>query len=148
MMLERWTPKTELETLRRDLEHVFERTWPALFGPAEDTRHGWLPRVDVEETEEAYMLRADLPGMTAEEITVETEGPYVIFKGERRKEHEEAKDGVKRVERTFGTFYRRVELPEPVKTEAVEARYANGVLTVTVPKTLEARAKHVAVTAA
>jgi HSP20 family protein len=95
-----------------------------------------------------YVVETDLPGMAAEEITVEVEGPYVVVKGERRAEHEETKEGVKRAERMFGKFYRRVALPEAAKAEAAEARYVNGVLTVTVPKAEEAKAKAITVKAA
>lgn len=146
MAVVKWTPKREWEPLWREFERLFERALPTVFEPEEG--NGWRPRVDVHETDTAYVVETDLPGMAAADITVEVEGPYVVLKGERHTEHEETKEGVKRVERTFGTFYRRVELPETAKAEEVEARYANGVLTVTVPKTAEAKAKHVAVKAA
>ena len=94
------------------------------------------------------VVRADLPGMKAEDITVTVEEHEVVLKGERRAEYEETKEGMKRVERTFGTFHRRVTLPGAVKTEEVNARYANGVLTVTVPKAEAAKAKHVEIKAA
>jgi HSP20 family protein len=103
--------------------------------------------LDVRETEAAYVVETDVPGMTAEAITVEAEGPYVVVKGERREEHEEGEGETKRTERTFGTFYRRVALPETAKMEAAEARYENGVLTVTVPKGEEAKAKAITVEA-
>lgn len=148
MALVRWTPGRELETLRHEMEHLFERMFPKVFREEEDGRYGWWPHVDVHETEEAYIVKTDLPGMAAEEITVEIEGPYVVVKGERHAEHEETEEGMKRAERTFGKFYRRVTLPELAKAEEAEARYANGVLTVTVPKTEETKAKHVVVKAA
>jgi HSP20 family protein len=119
-----------------------------MFGYETEAEHEWRPGLDVRETEEAYVVETDLPGMAAEEITVEVEGPYVVVKGERHAEHEETKEGVKRAERRFGKFYRRVALPEAAKAEEAEARYANGVLTVTVPKAEEAKAKAITVKAA
>jgi HSP20 family protein len=104
--------------------------------------------LDVRETETAYVVETDLPGMTAEAITVEAEGPYVVVKGERRAEHEAGEDETKRTERTFGTFYRRVALPETAKMAEAEARYVNGVLTVTVPKGEGAKARAITVAAA
>ena len=140
MALVKWTPGTELETLRHEMDRLLERTFPKVFGYETEAEHGWRPGVDIRETEEAYLVETDLPGVAAEDITVEVEGPYVVVKGERHAEHEETEEGVKRAERTFGKFYRRVALPEAAKADEAEARYVNGVLTVTVPKTEEAKA--------
>jgi HSP20 family protein len=148
MALVKWTPGTELETLRHEMERLFERTFPKVFGYETEAEHGRWPGLDVRETENAYVVETDLPGMAAEAITVEIEGPYVVVKGERHAEHEATKEGVKRAERAFGKFYRRVALPEGAKAEGAEARYANGVLTVTVPKAEEAKAKVITVEAA
>jgi HSP20 family protein len=148
MALVKWTPRTELETLRHEMERLFERAFPKAFGYETEVEPGWRPGLDVRETEDAYVVETDLPGMAAEDITVEVEGPYVVVKGERHAEHEATEEGVKRAERTFGKFYRRVALPEAAKAEEAEARYANGVLTVTVPKAEEAKAKAITVEAA
>jgi HSP20 family protein len=148
MALVKWTPGEEWKTLRREVDRLFERPFPALFAWEGPKGYGWYPYVDVHETEEVYVLEADLPGMKPEEITVTVEEHEVVLTGERRAEHEETKEGTRRVERTFGAFHRRVALPAAVKTEAVEARYANGVLTVTVPKVEAAKAKHVEIKAA
>jgi HSP20 family protein len=148
MALVKWTPGTELETLRHEMERLFERAFPKAFGYETEVEPGWRPGLDMRETEDAYVVETDLPGMAAEDITVEVEGPYVVVKGERHAEHEATEEGVKRAERTFGKFYRRVALPEAAKAEEAEARYANGVLTVTVPKAEEAKAKAITVEAA
>lgn len=148
MAVTKWTPRTELETLRHEVERLFERALPTVFGGEEEGGYTWRPRLDMHETETAYVVETDLPGMTAENIAVEVEGLYVIVKGERHAEHEETTNGVKRAERTFGKFYRRAVLPETAKVAEAEARYANGVLTVTVPKAEEAKTKPVAVKAA
>jgi HSP20 family protein len=148
MALVKWTPRTELETLRHEMERLFERAFPKAFGYETEVEPGWRPGLDVRETEDAYVVETDLPGMAAEDITVEVEGPYVVVKGERHAEHEATEEGVKRAERTFGKFYRRVALPEAAKAEEAEARYANGVLTVTVPKAEEAKAKAITIKAA
>ncbi len=148
MALVKWTPWGEVETLRREVDRLFEGAFPTWFGREETDGHGWWPRLDLHETDDAYVLEADLPGMTPEEVTVEVEEPYVVLKGERRTEHEETKEGVTRTERTFGKFHRRVALPKAAKTEEVTARYDKGVLTVTVPKAPEAKAKHIAIEAA
>jgi len=148
MALVKWTPRAEWETLRHEMDHWFERALPTVFGHEVEAEEARCPRLDVHETEAAYVVETDLPGMTAEAITVEAEGPYVVVKGERRVEHEEGEGKTKRMERAFGTFYRRVALPETAKLAEAEARYVNGVLTVTVPKGEEAKTKAITVKAA
>jgi HSP20 family protein len=148
MAVAKWTPRAEWETLQHEMNRLFERALPTLFGHEMETTEARWPRLDVRETETAYVVETDLPGMTAEAITVEAEGPYVVVKGERRAEHEAGEGEAKRTERAFGTFYRRVALPETAKLEEAEARYVNGVLTVTVPKGEAAKAKAITVAAA
>ena len=146
MVPARWTPRVEWETLRHEMDRWFERALPTVFGHEEEAEEARWPRLDVHETEAAYVVETDLPGMTAETITVEAEGPYVMVKGERRAEREEGEGETKRTERTFGTFYRKVALPETAKFEEADARYENGVLTVTVPKGEEAKVEATAIT--
>jgi HSP20 family protein len=147
MAVAKWTPRAEWETLRHEMDHWLERAFPGMRGYEMETAETW-PRLDVRETEAAYVVETDLPGMTAEAITVEAEGPYVVVKGERRAEHEAGEGENKRTERMFGTFYRRVALPETAKMAEVAAKYENGVLTVTVPKGEETKAKVITVEAA
>jgi HSP20 family protein len=146
MALVKWTPWAEWETLRNEMDHWFERALPTVFGREEEAAKARWPRVDVRETDAAYVVETDLPGMTAETITVEAEGPYVVVKGERRTEHEEGEGEKKRTERVFGTFYRKVALPETAKFAEAAATYEHGVLTVTVPKGDEAKVKAKAIT--
>jgi len=148
MAVVKWTPRAEWETLRHEMDRWFERALPAAFGREIEAEEARWPRLDVHETETVYVVETDLPGMTAEAITVEAEGPYVVVKGERRTEHEEGEGEAKRTERTFGTFYRRVALPETAKFEEAEAKYVKGVLTVTIPKGEGAKAKAITVEAA
>ena len=148
MVLAKWTPRTEWETLRHDMDRWFERALPTVFGYDGEADEARWPRMDVHETETAYMVETDLPGMTAEAITVEMEGHYLVVKGERRMEREEGEGKTKRTERAFGTFYRKVALPEMAKFEEAEAKYENGVLTVTVPKGEAEKAKAITVKAA
>ena len=85
MALVKWTPRMELETLRHDVERLFERTFPKLWDETA-TEHVWRPGLDVRETDTAYVVETDLPGMAPENITVEFEGSYVVVKGERHTE--------------------------------------------------------------
>lgn len=147
MEVAKWAPKTEWEALRHAMDRWFEGVLPGMMGHEMETANTW-PHVDVRETEAAYVVETDLPGMTAEAITVEAEGPYVVMKGERRTEHEAGEGETKRTERMFGTFYRRMALPETAKMAEAEAKYENGVLTVTVPKGEAAKVRAITVAAA
>jgi HSP20 family protein len=148
MAVVKWTPRAEWETLRHEMDHWFERALPRVVGHEMEATEARWPRLDVRETETAYVVETDLPGMTAEAIKVEAEGPYVVVKGERRAEHKAGEGENKRTERMFGTFYRRVALPETAKMAEAAAKYENGVLTVTVPKGEETKAKAITVAAA
>ena len=94
----------------------------------------WAPAVDIKEEDKRYLLRADVPGVDPKDIEVTLEKGVLTIKGERR--HEEAKEGngYKRVERSYGTFYRRFSLPDSVDAEGVTATGKNGVLEVSIPK--------------
>ncbi len=95
----------------------------------------FTPKVDVVETDEAIMVKAELPGMDEKEIDVSVNDDSLVLKGEKKEEKEEKKGGFHRVERSYGSFYRRIAIPAEVDAEKVEASYKNGVLTVNLPKT-------------
>jgi HSP20 family protein len=109
--------------LRRDV-------WPRFgeFGRAE-----WTPTVEVFERDGHFTVRADLPGVAKEDVKVEMTGEALTISGERKEEHEEKAEGFYRTERTYGTFFRRIPLPEGVKAEEAAAAFRDGVLEVTMP---------------
>jgi HSP20 family protein len=90
------------------------------------------PQIDIVEQNGKLILRADLPGMTKDDVKVEITDESVIIDGERKYEHEENQQGVYRSERSYGRFHREIPLPEGVKTENATANFKNGVLEVTV----------------
>jgi HSP20 family protein len=104
----------------------------------EPANHRWVPAVDIRETENELVLKADIPDMKFEDIDVRMEKGTLTLRGERKFEKEATKDnkqgGWHRVERSYGTFERVFALPETVDPEGVQADYKNGVLTVTLPK--------------
>src|SRR4030095_3006522 len=89
------------------------------------------PQVDIFERNGKLVVRADLPGMTKDDITVEVTDDAVVMDGESRYEHEEKETGIYRSERSYGRFHREIPLPEGVKTENATATFKNGVLEVT-----------------
>ena len=94
----------------------------------------WIPAIDLVENEHEYVLRADLPGLSENDINVELANDVLTVSGERKSEHEERKQGYYRVERSSGAFRRSIRLPDGVDPESVQASFDRGVLEVTVPK--------------
>jgi len=146
MAVAHWNPWTELETFERVLNRVFDPPLSRLL--SNDQQESWQPRMDVYETEAAYVMEADLPGMTTQNFTVQLEGTTVVIAGERKNIHPETAGKHTRVERLYGPFQRTFTLPTAVKSDEIQANYANGVLTVTVPKADAARPRQVTVQAA
>jgi HSP20 family protein len=94
---------------------------------------GWLPDVEVFQRENQLVIRADLPGLTKNDVTVEVKEDAVTMQGERRREFEEEKGGVYRSERSYGGFYRVIPLPEGAITDQAKASFKDGVLEITMP---------------
>ncbi len=117
---------------------------PNTFGAFEDTLNRffaapaasrpWTPPVDIVETEQELVLKADVPDMTEKDIAITIENGTLTIKGERKFEKKDDKAGYHRIERSFGSFARSFTLPETVEAEKVTAAYKNGVLTVALPK--------------
>ena len=99
------------------------------------TRDGWVPAIDVRETEDAFVFTAELPGLNKEDVAITLEENVLTLSGERKFENEDTKNEFRRIERSFGRFTRSFTLPHEVSSEKVEAKYGDGLLTVTIPKT-------------
>ena len=99
----------------------------------EEGEGAWSPDVEIVERGGQLCVRADLPGFSKDDVEVEIEGGALHIRGERRQEHEERKRGVYRTERSYGTFYRAIPLPEGVDPDKAAATFKNGVLEVTLP---------------
>ncbi|MBV9080573.1 MAG: Hsp20/alpha crystallin family protein [Elusimicrobia bacterium] len=103
----------------------------------------WSPAVDVEEENGHVKVLAEMPGLKKEDIDVRVEGHSVVIKGEKKHETSGKENGYLRRERSYGSFYRRIELPEECDAQKIEASYKNGVLELTMPKRPEAQSKQV-----
>ena len=141
-----WNPWTEFETFEHVLNRVLDLPFPRLF----DNGHHepWQPRSDISETDAAYVVEIDLPGMIIHDISIQLEGTTVVITGQRQSTHSESAKQQARVERPCGKFQRAFTLPTAVERDEVQATYANGVLTVTVPKADAARPRQITVQAA
>jgi HSP20 family protein len=111
----------------------------------EVSNRGWMPPVDIQETEDAYQLHAELPGLTRDDINITLENNVLRLSGERKFEKEAKKDSYHRIERTYGAFTRAFTLPHQVEAEGVQATFENGVLTITVPKAEQAKPRKISI---
>jgi HSP20 family protein len=106
---------------------------PGFLGMTKPYQGGWSPEIEIFEHSNTFFVRADLPGLTKENVKVQVIHDELTIEGERKFEMEETKEGIYRTERNYGAFYRRIPLPEYVKAEAAQATFKNGVLEVAIP---------------
>jgi HSP20 family protein len=104
---------------------------------------GWTPRVDLSETEDAYHIHLDLPGVDKDDVDINLQDGTLTIRGERKEETREEGTNAVRVERSFGQFFRSFTLPQTIKQDAIRATYDNGVLAVEVPKAEETKPRRI-----
>jgi HSP20 family protein len=139
-----WRPFGELGSLRREMD----RLWDSFFGERPLTRvweREWLPSLDVSETKDDFVVKAEVPGIDAENIDISLTGDVLTIKGEKKHEKEEKEEDYHLVERSYGAFSRSVRLPAEVESAKIKASYKNGILKVTLPKSEKVKAKKVKV---
>jgi HSP20 family protein len=148
MALIRWEPVRELNTIQTEMNRLFNTFFDApASGPSTGATQGrrWIPAMDLLETEDDFVLRADLPGMSETDVNIELEDNVLTISGERKAEHEERKEGFYRVERASGSFTRSLTLPEGVNPEGVRAHFEKGVLEVRIPKPEQRKPRKVSI---
>jgi HSP20 family protein len=140
MTLTRWTPTRDLAAIEIErLNHMFHSVFGETF-----EHSSWTPSVDVfETTERGVVFKAELPDMKREDIAVTVENNVLTITGERKLSAEVAREQYHRVERSYGTFRRGFTLPSTVDASLVQATYADGVLTVTVPHRPDAKPRQI-----
>jgi HSP20 family protein len=150
MALLRWEPVAELNTLQNEMNRLFN----TLVDPSTPTSRSasggpsprWLPPMDLVETGEHYVLRADLPGLADDEVNVQFEDNVLTISGERTAEHDDPPAGYYRLERAFGAFTRSLTVPDGVDPEAVQAHFDRGVLEIRIPKPEQKKPRQVQIT--
>lgn len=139
---QRGEPKGELELLNDRMRTILEQTFGGLVWPSQLAQAaGWTPLVDIEEEDDAYVLKAELAGVKREDVDVEVVGNELSITGEIKEQ--ERKGIVRRRTRRTGRFEFRVSLPTQVDTEKIDAELAHGVLTVRVPKSQRAQRRQI-----
>ena len=140
MSIVRFDPFRDITSFRDDINRLFSRN----FGEGNGTQT-WAPAVDVFDTKDAVILKAELPGLTADDVDVEIDDNVLTVSGERTFADKVEDGHYYRLERSYGKFSRSLTLPQGIKADEVSANFANGVLEIRVPKADEVKPRKVAI---
>jgi HSP20 family protein len=130
--------------LRRQLDRLFEEFFqPGFIGGGGNLPTEFVPQLEIGETEQGYVLRAELPGVDPNKIELDISEDVLSLRGEKEKESHEARGGYEYSERSYGSFARSIRLPPGIDTAKIEAEFDNGVLNVRIPKGEAAKARRI-----
>jgi HSP20 family protein len=138
-----WKPINELTTLQKEMDSLWDRFFPETPFRERHVTHEWLPAVDLTETKDKLIVRAEIPGLEAKDVEITLTEDILTIKGEKKEEKEEKDEHRYFVERYYGVFERKIKLPTLVKTDKIDATFNKGILTVNLPKSEEAKKKEI-----
>lgn len=143
MSLILYNPLREIDSLQRQMNQLFDE----VFVPTERSgdRQVYSPKAELTETDEAYVLKLELPGIGPDNLDIQATRDGVTISGERQDTHTTEKDGVRRTEFSYGSFHRAIPVPGAIQNTDIKANYEAGILTLTLPKAEEAKNKVVKV---
>ena len=133
MALVRWEP-VRINSLQSEVNRLFNTFFDTPTTGAAGSPRRFVPSTDLVETETHYVLKADLPGVAEDDVSIELDDNVLTVSGERKVEQEETREGYHRVERSFGRFRRSLRLPDGVDADAIAATFDKGVLEIRIPK--------------
>jgi len=137
MLMRYWQPFTEIETIRQQLDKVFD----GLAATRDNSEATWMPAVEFVDAGDNFVLKAQLPGIDPKDVDVQVTREAISISGERCYENTDEKSGYVRSEFRYGKFHRTLTLPAHIQNDSVQAEYKDGILTLTLPKVTEARNK-------
>ncbi|HET7426534.1 MAG TPA: Hsp20/alpha crystallin family protein [Gemmatimonadales bacterium] len=143
MTIVRWEPLREFSTLQNEMNRLFNTVFDAPPANGTGTMRRWMPAMDLVESGDHFVLRADLPGLSEEDVKIELEDTTLTISGERAAGQESRDEGYYRLERAFGTFSRTLQLPKGIDPESVSASFDRGVLEVRIPKPEERKPRRI-----
>jgi HSP20 family protein len=132
------TPWTGIQTMKREMERLVDRFWDGDL-PQLPSMGNWAPAMDVSETKDAVVVKAEVPGMESKDIQLSLQDQVLTLKGEKKEEKDDKDEHFYRMERSYGAFVRTVRLPATVDGSKVTATFKNGLLKVTLPKATTAK---------
>jgi len=144
MNLVYYQPWSMMDRWRREIDELFTRSSDESL--AANSTASWSPSVDLQEESDHFVLRADVPGVALKNIEVSAEDGTLTIRGERLAREHVRSDGFEHIERAAGRFLRRFTLPDSARSEAIKARYVDGVLEIEIPKQPRVEAKRISVT--
>ncbi|MBI5827444.1 MAG: Hsp20/alpha crystallin family protein [Deltaproteobacteria bacterium] len=133
----KWDPFKDILTLQERMSRIFDETLLKYKGSPGISGNAWYPPVDIYESEDHIVLKAELPGVDVDNVMIEIHDNTLVLKGERKQGRNLGEENYQRMERFYGAFHREFSLPYTVDNEGVKAGYKDGVLKITVPKTRE-----------
>lgn len=145
-MLVRWNPYREMNRMRRMMDRVYDENLAQRWAASDEATSPLA--LDVKETEEAYIVKATLPGIDPQDVEITYNNKTLTIQGELQNEEEHENERYHMRERYSGKFYRQLRLPFPINEEAIDAKYEHGILTLTLPKSEELKPKKIVVQAA
>lgn len=140
----RFSPRADLNLMQREFDRMFGNFFPNLgLSDTPDQTASWAPRIDVVETEDAFLFEFDIPGVEKDDIHVNLHDGVLTVSGEKQSRELSENDDVVRVERFTGHFYRSFSIPTALDDKKIEANYANGVLSLRLPKAEESKPRKI-----
>lgn len=137
-----WKP-FEFERMRREMDRLWDSFFEGKPRRRGEERVEWLPSLDVSETKNEIVVKAEIPGIDPKDIDISLADGVLTIKGEKKQEKEEKDENYHLIERSYGSFTRSVQLPKEVKSDKISASYKNGLLRVTLPKSEETKKKEI-----
>lgn len=143
--IQKWEPFRELSGFQDEMNQLFEDFFGRVPNRRMFAEGFWAPLMDIEETKDEILVKAELPGMKKEDVKIQINNDVLAITGERKREEETREKTFHRIERAYGKFQRMIRLPAEVDPTKVKATYENGVLTVRLPKSEQAKPKDIAI---
>jgi len=143
--LTKWEPMPDIVSLQDEMKRLFLDFFGRTPGRRLASDSLWAPVMDIEETKDDIIVKAEIPGMTKEEVKIQVTGDLLTISGERKREDETRDKTYHRIERSYGQFQRMITLPSEVQSAKAKASYDNGVLTIKLPKSEEVKPKEISI---
>ena len=147
MELVRWRPRRYAPVAPYDFDRVFDRLIQNWAGPASMPELDWNPSIDVSESDEVIVVKAEVPGVSPEDIDISLDDNNLIISGEKKQESEEKERNYYRVERSYGSFRRSIALPSAADVDSIKASSKDGILSIVIPKSDERKNRKIEIEA-
>ncbi len=141
--LKHLAPLGDFDRMRREMDRIWDSFFERRPRLRTEEEGDWLPALDMAETTNELVVKAEIPGLDPKEVNISLSGKVLTIKGEKKQEREEKEEDYHLIERSYGAFARSIQLPAEVNSEKITASYKNGVLKIVLPKSEEAKKKEV-----